>query len=58
MRYIKRGELQDERIARDLRRFADDYENGEILEVRDGLLEIVGAIDEYEEGKDDRDDRD
>ncbi len=55
MRYIKRGELQDERIARDLRRFADDYENGEILEVRDGLLEIVGAIDEYEEGKDDRD---
>lgn len=43
----KTKELDDERIANDLRKLADDYENGEIVEVRDALLDIVEAIDDY-----------
>lgn len=43
----KTKELNDERIANDLRKLADDYENGEIVEVRDALLDIVEAIDDY-----------
>lgn len=45
----KTKELNDERIAHDLRKLADDYENGEIVEVRDALLDIVEAIDDYSE---------
>lgn len=43
----KTKELDDERIAHDLRQLADDYENGEIVEVRDALLDIVKAIDDF-----------
>lgn len=48
MRFIKNGKLQDEKIAFALRMAAKDYANGEISEVRDLLLEIVAAIDEFE----------
>lgn len=43
----KTKELDDERIAHDLRQFADDYANGAIVEVRDALLDIVEAIDDF-----------
>ena len=49
MRFIKHGELQDKKIVRSLRRAAKDYENGELIEVRNLLVEIAGAIDEYTE---------
>lgn len=49
MRYIKNGELQDERIVSALQAAAREYENGEIIEVRDKLLEIIAAIDEFSE---------
>lgn len=47
MRFYKHGELDDERIVAALQRAARDYENGAIIEVRDALAEIVGAIDEF-----------
>lgn len=49
MRFYKNGELQDKKIVAALRRAADDYENGEIAEVRDLLVDIVNAIDEWED---------
>lgn len=48
MRFIKRGELEDKKIIAALRQAAEDYENGELVEVRDLLVEIVNAIDEFE----------
>lgn len=42
------GELLDRRIVKALKKAATDYENGEIAEVRDLLMEIVDAIDEWE----------
>lgn len=54
MRFIKRGELEDERIINALNTAARDYENGELIEVRDLLLEIVAAIDEFTELEDRR----
>ena len=47
MRFIKNGELDDARIVIALKRAAKDYENGELIEVRNLLAEIVGAIDEF-----------
>lgn len=50
MRYIdSKGNLKDERIARDLRRAADGYENGEIQETYDTIIEIAAAIEEWSE---------
>ena len=50
MRYItKKHELKDDNILKDLKKAAAMYENGEISEVHDMLLEIVGAIEEFEE---------
>ncbi len=50
MKYIKKnGELQDKRIISALKKAVDWYENGEVAEVRDGLLEIITAIDAFEE---------
>ena len=49
MIFIKNGELQDKRILTALQTAARDYENGEIIEVRDLLIDIVAAIDEYSE---------
>jgi len=47
MRFFKNGKLEDKKIAAALRKAADDYENGELIEVRDLLSEIVNAIDEF-----------
>ena len=47
MRYIKNGELQDERIISSIHAAAKEYESGEIIEARDRMLEIIAAIDEY-----------
>lgn len=51
MRFLKNGELEDQKIVAALRKAADDYENGEIIEVRDLLQDIVDAIDEFESNK-------
>lgn len=51
MRFLENGELQDKEIAEALRKAGDDYENGEIIEVRDLLVDIVDAIDEFESNK-------
>ena len=48
MRFLKNGELEDKKIVAALRKAADDYENGALIEVRDLLLDIVDAIDEFE----------
>lgn len=47
MKFFKNGELQDKKIEAALRKAADDYANGELIEVRDLLLEIIYAIDEF-----------
>lgn len=47
-RYFCNGRLKDQKIVCALKQAAKDYENGEIAEVRDLLLEIVAAIDEWE----------
>ena len=47
-KFFKKGELQDKKIIAALQQAADDYENGEIAEVRDLLVEIVKAIDEFD----------
>ncbi len=48
-KFFKKGELQDKKIAAALRQAADDYENGEILEVKDVLVDIINAITEFEQ---------
>lgn len=47
-KFFKKGELQDKKIVVALRKCADNYENGEILEVRDELVDIVNLILEWE----------
>lgn len=48
MKYIRRnGELQDRRIVNAIRRAADVYEDGEIIDAADMLLEVINAIDEW-----------
>ena len=48
-KFFKKGELQDEKIATALRQAAEDYENGEIAEVKDTLIEIINAITDFEQ---------
>ena len=48
MRFIKRGELLDQKIIDTLHQAAFDWENGEIAEVKDTLLDILAAIQEFE----------
>jgi hypothetical protein len=48
MRFLKNGELEDKKIVAALRKAADDYENGEIIEVRDLLWDIVDSITTFE----------
>ena len=43
--YYKNKELQDELIVEALKRCPEQYEDGEIIEVRDTLHRIVCAID-------------
>lgn len=47
MRYIKNGDLQDDEIIASIYMAANEYENGEVMEARDRMLEIIAAIDEY-----------
>ena len=47
-KFFKKGELQDKKIATALRKAADDYENGEIIETKDTLIEIINAITDFE----------
>lgn len=47
-RFFDNGELKDNDIVKALKRAAKDYENGEIIEVRDLLLEISAAIYDWE----------
>lgn len=47
-KYFKYGELQDQKITEDLLKAAENYENGEIIEVRDMLEDILSAIKEWE----------
>lgn len=42
-----KGKLKDSEIVKALRQTADDYENGEIVEVHDLLEEIVDAIESF-----------
>ncbi len=46
--FYKHGKLQDKEIVSALRKVADQYENGELIEVRDLLQDIVDSIDEFE----------
>lgn len=48
MRFFKKGELQDKQIIAALHQAAEDYENGEIIEVKDVLIEIINAITDFE----------
>ena len=49
MTFFKNGQLEDKKIVAALRKAADDYENGELIEVRDLLFEIINAIDAFAE---------
>ena len=51
MRFFKNGELKDKKIVAALQQAAKNYENGEIIEVRDLLAEIVYAIDEFSDSE-------
>ena len=53
MRFYKNGKLQDEKIEAALRKAADDYANGELVEVYDLLMEIITAIDEFSDSQED-----
>ena len=48
MRFFKNGQLKDKEIIKALQQAAVDYDNGEIAEVRDLLVDIVQAIDEFD----------
>lgn len=50
-RFFKKGELQDKQIIAALRKAADDYENGEIAEVKDMLIDIINAITDFEQNQ-------
>lgn len=45
-----KNELYDEKIIECLKDAIDMYENGEVLEVRDLLLDIISSIDEFQGG--------
>ena len=47
-KFIRGSALQDAEIAKALRKAAEDYENGEIIEVKGVLIEIINAITEFE----------
>mgnify|MGYP004663839935 CR=1 FL=1 len=48
MRFFKNGELQDKKIIEALKKAAVWYEDGSIAEVRDLLVDIVNAFDEFD----------
>jgi hypothetical protein len=46
-KFIESGKLHDIEIINALKESVYDYEDGAILEVRDVLIDIVKAIDEW-----------
>ena len=48
-KFFKKGELKDKKIVAALHQAAEDYENGEIIEVKDVLIEIINAITDFEQ---------
>ena len=42
------GTLKDDKVIADIRKAAAMYENGELLETRDLLLNIINAIDSFD----------
>ena len=48
VKFFKKGELQDQQIVDTLHQAAFDWENGEIAEVKDTLLDIISAIRRFE----------
>lgn len=48
-KFIINDELNDKKIVAALRQAAENYENGEIAEVRNLLVDIVHAIDEFDD---------
>ena len=42
------GTLKDREVVANIRKAADMYENGELIETRDMLLEIINAIDDFD----------
>lgn len=53
MKFWKNNELDDTAIIKALNQAVKDYEDGAIAEVRDSLVEIVNAIDEFEASMED-----
>lgn len=51
-KFFKKGKLQDKKIVAALHQAAEDYENGEIIEVKDVLIEIINAITDFENSED------
>lgn len=47
-KFYENGELKDHEILNALKNAVDQYENGEIIEVRDLLCDIVEAINEFD----------
>lgn len=47
--FICHGELEDEKIMMALRQAVNDYENGEVAEVHDLLIDIIDAIEKFED---------
>lgn len=47
-KFYSKGELKDKKILEVLKKLPEQYENGEIAEVRDIMEEIIFAIDEFE----------
>ena len=45
------GTLKDRKVVVDIRKAADMYENGELIEAQSILLEIVNAIDDFDAEK-------
>lgn len=52
--FFKKGELKDAKIVAALKKAADDYENGEICEVKDVLIDIINSITEWEQAEEER----
>ncbi len=42
-----KGELKDKKVVADIRKAADMYENGELIEACDLLSEVMGAINDF-----------
>lgn len=47
-KFFKNGELKDSKIVKALQQAAKDYENGEIIEVKGVLIDIISAITDFE----------